>query len=647
MSESFPNNDIHQFDHVVLAVLWDDISGPSIISLYPLAYDDPESIALQIYLASVTVFGQHGQSQRTEFSVPLLSLGKNILARVAFDAWFDPSIRGEERPFFLAIIAKHDSANLLNTHLDTHIYTYLDIFKTEKDAFNAKNVWQKITDSINQPSLDRKKFDPSNIDSDYAIPHALKDLQTAIEAWENLKDRNQLWTAMKVANRLENIDDNSAGEAFLLSGNIFQASNNFEDAENAFKQATEAFSRAHEFSKSGQAFCLAGKMAYQLGNNNQAIEHFQSGAGWIKDSASQASLQYDMALVYQDLNRFEEANGCFEKSVRLIEETDNQIAAKYTSTYASKLMLQAEKEKLENPTYALGLTRKSADQRIRAADFLKRSDAGLEEAATSLMLAAKIYFSLENDKNGVRLVTDASTLFRQVENYKSAVKTIYDGAQTVKDVESKLQLLKSATSFIPKDTHSDPINRLLGLIAYEIGRIEGERNNHSVSKDYLSQSKKLLTSTKATKSEIIPVLILNANISFNFENFEAAAGDFYSAYELLSEMSETQSIVNQKNRSLTNALISWRRSSTIYHNAGLVSLINEKEREAVEYFTRSAAILIGWAENNELDTQDEIQKVLKDRILKLALKNTLFLLAESKHKIEAIISDISALIDFQ
>ncbi|MHA1975641.1 MAG: hypothetical protein ACW98F_06445 [Candidatus Hodarchaeales archaeon] len=644
MSEDQSNLNMQQFDHVVLAVLWDDITGPSIISLHPLAYDDPESIALQIYLASVTVFGQHGQSQRTEFSVPLLSLGKNILARVAFDAWFDPSIRGEERPFFLAIIAKHDSTNLLNTHLDTHIFTYLDILKEEKETFKAKSVWQKISDSINIPYPKKDYFDATDTDSEYAIPRALQDLQTAIEAWEKLKDRNQLWTAMKVANRLENIDDNAAGEAFLLAGIIFQASNNYQDALTAFKQATEAFSRVHEFNKSGQAFCLAGKMAYQLGNSNQAIELFQSGAVWIKDVSSQASLQYDMALVYQDLNRFQEANGCFEKSVKLIEEINSQLAARYNSTYASKLMFQAEKEKHENPTYALGLTRKSAEQRIQAAEFLKKNDEGLEEAATSLMLAAKIYFSLENEKKGMSLINDASLLFRQVKNYKSAIKTLYDGAQTINDVESKLLILKNATSFIPEETFDDPITRLLGLITYEIGRIEGELNNHLISRNYLIQSKNLLISAKATKSEIIPVLILNANISFNFENFEEAAGDFYSAYELLSDMEETKSISNQKNRSLTNALISWRRSSTIFHNAGLVSLIKEKEREAVEYFTRSAAILIGWAENNELESQDEIQKVLSDRIHKLKIKNDLFLLAESKHKIEAIISDLSALI---
>ncbi len=635
---------MQQFNHVVLAVLWDDISGPSIISLYPLAFDDPESIALQIYLASVTVFGQHGQSQRTEFSVPLLSLGQNILARVAFDAWFDPSIRGEERPFFLSIIGKHDSANLLNTHLDTHIFTYLDILKEQKDAFNARFVWQRITDSINDPPLKEPKFDPADIDSDYAIPRALKDLQTASEAWDKLKDRNQLWTAMKVANRLENIDDKAAGEAFFLSGNIFQAANNFQDAQNAFKQATDAFSRVHEFQKSGQAFCLAGKMAYQLGDNDHAIELFQSGAVWIKDPKSQASIQYDMALVYQDLNLFEEANGCFEKAVKLIEEIDNQIAARYTSTYASKLMLQAEKERLENPAYALGLTRKSAEQRIRAADFLKKSDEGLEEAATSLMLAAKVYFSLENENKGITLVTHASSLFKRMDNFQSALKTLYDGAQSVKNIESKLSLLNNATSIIPEDPADELLQRLLGLITYDIGRIEMEKNHYLVSRDYLSRSKKLLTTAKAPAVELIPVLLLFANNSFNIENFEEAANNFYHAFEILSGMEETESFLKQKNRSLTNALISWRRSSTIYHNAALVSLMNQKERETVEYFTRSVALLIEWAENNTHDSQDEIQKVLSNRIRKLQLKNDLFILAESKYQIEALISDLKALI---
>lgn len=194
-------------DLTILAVRWDDISGPSIISLFPhAALNDPESVALQIYLASVTVFGQHGHSQRTEFSVPLLSLGQGIRARVAFDSWIDTSLRGKERPFFLAFMADQTTGEILNSHLNNFIFEYLDILKEKKSNFSAQIVWEKIVESFHAPK-EKEKLDAISfeVDSDYAIPRALQDLETAKDAWENLKDRNQLWTALRVANRLENV----------------------------------------------------------------------------------------------------------------------------------------------------------------------------------------------------------------------------------------------------------------------------------------------------------------------------------------------------------------------------------------------------------------------------------------------------------
>ncbi|MHA1236362.1 MAG: hypothetical protein ACTSQ9_01730, partial [Candidatus Hodarchaeales archaeon] len=338
MTETPDSVNTRSFDCTILAVLWDDISGPTVISLHPLVFDDPESIALQIYLASVTVFGQHGQSQRTEFSVPLLSLGKNVIARVAFDAWYDPSLRGEERPFFLAFIMKQETSSLLNTLLDTQIFSYLDQLKEEKSLFISKNTWNQIQKAISEPLEEKTRIDEFQIDSDYAIPRALQDLRIATEAWENLEDRNQLWIAIKVANRLENIDDPAAGKAFVLAGNIFQANNNYQDAQNAFERATAAFSRSQKFLLAGEAYCLAGRNAYLSGKHERAIELLQSGAIWIKEPIPLASIQYDLGLVYHDLFRIEEANSCFEKAVKLVEGND-QLAAKYTSTYGSKLLI--------------------------------------------------------------------------------------------------------------------------------------------------------------------------------------------------------------------------------------------------------------------------------------------------------------------
>jgi tetratricopeptide (TPR) repeat protein len=644
MTETSDFVNTRSIEFTILAVLWDEISGPTVISLYPLVFDDPESIALQIYLASVTVFGQHGQSQRTEFSVPLLSLGKSIVARVAFDAWYDPSLRGEERPFFLAFIMKQETSSLLNTLLDTQIYSYLDQLKELKSLFNAKNIWDKIQEAMNRPSEDKKRLENLKIDSDYAITRALQDLQTASEAWEKLEDRNQLWIAIKVANRLENIDDLAAGKAFILAGNIFQANNNFEDAQNAFERATASFSRAQEFILAGEAYCLAGRNAYLSGNQEQAIELLQSGAVWIKEPVPLASIQYDLGLVYHDLHQIEEANSCFEKAVRLVEGND-QLAAKYSSTYGSKLLIQYEQEKSVNPTYALGLARKSAEQRIKASTHLKKTDKGFEEAATSLVLAAQIFFSLGNENEAIKLLKEASILFMRVDNYQSALKTLYDCARAITNSEISISILNNALNLIPERMHDQPIKSLLGLISLKLGQLAEMNHEVHVAFNHFTRSLDLLSVGKTNKNDLISVLIHLGNNSFQTENFEEAASYFYRAFEFLGELEVTQTNSDKKDKTLMNALISWRRASTVYHNAGVIALKTSQERESIEYFTHSVALLIEWVENNRQEAQKEIQKLVNERILKLQQKIDLFLLAESKYKLTAIISDLKSLVE--
>ena len=51
MTETSDFVNTRSIEFTTLAVLWDEISGPTVISLYPFVFDDPESIALQIYLA--------------------------------------------------------------------------------------------------------------------------------------------------------------------------------------------------------------------------------------------------------------------------------------------------------------------------------------------------------------------------------------------------------------------------------------------------------------------------------------------------------------------------------------------------------------------------------------------------------------------
>ncbi|MFX0182193.1 MAG: hypothetical protein ACFE95_03840, partial [Candidatus Hodarchaeota archaeon] len=172
-----------RLDLTILAVRWDDISGPSVISMFPTtALTDPESVALQIYLASVTVFGQHGDSQRTEFSVPLLSLGKDVIARVAFDSWPDQALRGKERPFFLAFLSDQSTGNMLTNHFDRYIFDYLDILKEEKSEFSGEFIWEKIVEKFDIPIEKDSSTISIEVDSEYAIPRALQDLNIATTA---------------------------------------------------------------------------------------------------------------------------------------------------------------------------------------------------------------------------------------------------------------------------------------------------------------------------------------------------------------------------------------------------------------------------------------------------------------------------------
>ncbi|UCG02064.1 MAG: hypothetical protein JSW11_21030 [Candidatus Heimdallarchaeota archaeon] len=628
-------------DITILAVHWDDISGPSIISLFPhTTLNDPESVALQIYLASVTVFGQHGHSQRTEFSVPLLSLGQDITARVAFDSWPDTSLRGKERPFFLAFITDQTTGETLKSHLNNFFFEYLDSLKNEKSNFSAQQVWESVITSFQAPK--DKEFDAISfeVDSEYAIPRALTDLETAKDAWENLKDRSQLWTALRVANRLENVDDKGAGSAFSLVGKILLTGHSYQEAGEAFEKATNCYNRVRLFEEAGETSYLAGKCAYYLEEYEKAIDLIQAATLWIKDPALVASLNYDMGIVLHEQSRYEEANVCFEKAVRLATDLDTQTAAEYSSTFASRLMYQAEKEKEENPAYALGLIRRSADQREEASRLLQLTEGGSQTAATSLILAVSAYFSLGNKEMGVNLLEKAIDLFIDAEDYISASRSLYDGARMIRDEKRSYELLSRALILLQEKEANFQEDRLVGLISFEKGKIEEKMNQLSNALNSFENAIIHLTKSGAPELDLIPIHIQYANTLFKLEDFEKAAEFFLTGTKGLSSLLPTETVVDQKKKALMNALISLRRASAAYHNAATIILKEKDETRAITMFAHSVSLLIEWVENNPKDNQNEVRKVIGTRISRLSVKKDLLLLAESKFKIDSMIESL-------
>ncbi|UCE12519.1 MAG: tetratricopeptide repeat protein [Candidatus Heimdallarchaeota archaeon] len=593
----------------------------------------------------MTVFGQHGHSQRTEFTVPLLSLGQEITARVAFDSWLDPNIRGKERPFLLAFLADKTTGKSLSSHLDKFIFEYLDKLKDQKADFEAEQIWGRIVKSITTP-VDRERFDAISfeVDSEYAISRAKEDLETAKDAWENLKDRNQLWTALRVANRLENVDDEQAGTAFILVGQIFLAGNSFQEAAEAFEKAVEAFTRARQFEGAGEASYLAGKSVYHLQEYEKAIELFQAATIWIKEPALIASLNFEMGIVLHEQSHFEEANSCFEKAIKLAEKIDKRIASEYSSTFASRLMFQADREKEENPTYSLGLIRKSAEKRIDASTFLQQTGENPQSAATSLILAVSAYFSLGNIEKAVNLLEDATNLFLDSGDYLSAGRALFDGARTVTDNKRSHELLSRAVTLL-KEQEGLKEKRLLGLIHFEKAKIEEQNNQFSIALNSLNYSVQYLTESNAPVSDIVPVQIQFANTLFRIEDFETAADYFLTATKRLSTLPSSEIVVDQQNKTLMNALISLRRASTAYHNAAIIALKEKDEKRASEMFAHSISLLINWAENNPSEQHNEVQKVIKKRISRLSLQEELALLAETKYKLDSIIKSLKMILE--
>jgi len=632
----------------ILAVRWDDISGPSIISIFP-ATDiiDPESTALQIYLSSVTVFGQHGHSQRTQFSVPMLSLGSNITARVAFDSWPDPKLRGKECPFFLAFISEQESNTFLENHLNVHIFEYLDTLKDKKDNFSSQEIWDKISEKFSKiVSITQHEDYEVDFEEDYSISKAIQDLQIARNAWDKFHDRGQLWKALKAAQRLEHIEDAKSGEAFKLAGHIFYDNRNYQEAKEVFEKASDSFVRVRSYELAGECIALAGKCAYYLQDFDSAIELLQAAVFWVKKPEIIASINYDMGVVLHEQSRFEEANATFEKAVRIAREIDNLMAAQYSSSYASKLMYQAEIEKKTNPDYALGLIRMSAVQREEAAKLLIAAGGKEKEAANSLILATSAYFTLGNYEKAVELIDKSTELLIEVKDYILAAKSLFDGARAIRDNnELSLKLLKKATHVIEKIPDEKQKYRNLGLIYFEIGKIEKSLSKDIAAFNTLKSSLENLKKSEPSDSVLIPVQIQLANYYFMFEDFEEAAQLFIDASEGLASLQQSDKQIKQYNRTLMNAAISLRRASNAYHNAATIMLKNNEEKTAVDLFAHSISLLLEWIDISVPNDKDELIKVIKERINQLQLKNEFLIQAESRYKVESMIKSLKFALD--
>ncbi|MHA1971795.1 MAG: tetratricopeptide repeat protein [Candidatus Hodarchaeales archaeon] len=577
----------------------------------------------------------------------MLSLGPDIIARVAFDSWPDPNLRGKECPFFLAFISEQESNSFLENHLNLHIFEYLDILKEKKDNFSSQEIWDKIGDKFSK-MVSIIEHEDYNIDleEDYSISKAIEDLQIAKNAWDRFHDRTQLWKALKAAQRLEHIEDTKAGEGFKLAGHIFYDSRNYQEAKEVFEKASDSFVRIRSYEKAGECIAFAGKCAHNLQDFNSAIELLQAATLWVKKPEIIATINYDMGLVLHVQNRYEEANAAFEKAVKISREIDTLMAAQYSSSYASKLMSQAEIEKKTNPDYALGLIKMSATKREEAARLLISIGGKEKEAANSLILATSAYLTLGNYEKAVELIEKSTKLLIEAQDYILAAKSLFDGARAIKNnTELSIRLLKKATQVIEKISDEKQKYRNLGLIYFEIGKIEKSLSKDIAAFNTFKSSLENLLKSEPSDSILVPVQIQLANYYFLFEDFEEAAHLFIDASKGLSSFQHSEKQVQQYKRTLMNAAISLRRASKSYHNAATILLKNYEENSAVDLYAHSISLLLEWIDLTTPNDKKDVIKTIKERITQLKFKNEFLIQAESRYKVESMIKSLKFALD--
>ena len=129
------------------------------------------------------------------------------------------------------------------------------------------------------------------------------------------------------------------------------------------------------------------------------------------------------------------------------------------------------------------------------------------------------------------------------------------------------------------------------------------------------------------------------------EDFEKAAKFFLAGLEGLSTLPFSENLLKQQKKTQINALISLKRASIIYHNAGIVSLRRNEEEIANEMFSYSISLLIDWIDNNIKENQKEVKKTTGDRLNSLTIKIDLFVQANSKYKLKKLIEKLKMAIE--
>ncbi|OLS28082.1 MAG: hypothetical protein HeimC3_00420 [Candidatus Heimdallarchaeota archaeon LC_3] len=611
-----------------LAVIWDERAGPTIISLYPEdSLSDPIGVALQIYLSSVAVFGQHQQAQRIDFSLPLLSISPNHLVRVAFDSWPDLEVRGEVRPFYIGFIMDKETDRIVIDDLTKNIWNYIDQFKREKRDYKVKSAWVEINanymaskQGLNKQSIIDLKSE--NEDIDYTVLQAIRDIEIASDYWLRDNDRRALPLALKTAYKLDNVENGPAGHAYFLAGTIFTQTGDFENALEHFSKSVDSFKKANDLENAAEAMFNVAVVAFRLEKYDLAKSNILLSSDIQQDNIRKAKLYLQLAKIHIKLKEYDSASNSFEFALEnSLKTNDYKLAAEILSYYSFRLAERAQATTDEN--FQFSLYEHSASQRERAAEYLILAAESLE-AASSLLIASKIFLQIKNETKVIELLLKAKTLFLKDSDFISASRILVDLINMQKgDLETKESYAKEALQYSEKIADLDVRSLIKSRVLNEMAKICRLKNSGWEAKEYYNEALSIIQDR--SENDFIKISLNYANFLYQIEDY-GGSGDIF--YQISGKLGLTNS---KGQKSLKNAHLSYKKAVGAYLQTANTLLHNKNFKEAISYYEKVIGELDMAYKTTNINDQGQIKEWINQIRKSIRSKSLLFNNDQNKH----------------
>ena len=137
---------------VLLITIWDDIIGPELKYQYPIDIDLPfsvKSVGQQLFHAAVSIYGQDNITTAEGILLNIDNI--NSSGYIFFDAYPDPSVRGNERQYMITVIAP--KINYFNSLRIKEVFKELSLLIKEKEEFDIIAYREKISNILTSSTL--------------------------------------------------------------------------------------------------------------------------------------------------------------------------------------------------------------------------------------------------------------------------------------------------------------------------------------------------------------------------------------------------------------------------------------------------------------------------------------------------------------